>query len=370
MVRISDILKKKMRDSTPTSEIKPIPSIQPSQAMTPKESAQELTPQKFPDMQIAKVMKELKPDIERSKTLYSKAVQLANELLRSAAEGKPIELQSIKDLVGEVINCLVLGDKTFFNLFYQDYSAEDYLYNHMVNVMIMSVDVGLGLGCNKSQLAELGLAAFLHDIGMVTVRDIALQPRQLTEEEYNKIKEHPVYGVNILSKLKGFPQAIAHAIQEHHERINGGGYPKGLKDEEITEYARIIAVVDIYEALSHTRAYRKKYPLHKAIKDIISSGSLLFDNRVLKALIDKIGIYPVGSWVELNTNEICRITATNDEFPLRPGVSVIFDSGGNRLKETRTADLAKQFNLYVKRPLSDEEVLRKIKEEVKNEESH
>jgi HD-GYP domain-containing protein (c-di-GMP phosphodiesterase class II) len=369
MVRISDILKKKMQATPSQEQIKPISSIQPHQAIAPKESTQEVTPQKVPEMQIAKVMKELQPNIERSKAIYSKAIQLAKELLISAAEKKPIELQSIKDLVEELVNYLVLQDKTLLTLYYEDYSPQDYLYHHLVNVMIVSVEVGLGLGYNKSQLAELGLAAFLHDIGMVIVRDIALQPRQLTEEEYNKIKEHPVYGAGVLSKLKNFPLGIVYAVQEQHERINGKGYPKGLKDQEITEYARIIATVDVYEALTHTRAYRKKYSPHEAIKDLISSGNSLFDNRILKVLIDKIGIYPVGSWVELNTDEIGKVTTSNDEFPLRPVVNFLFDGEGERLKEPRTVDLSKQFNLFVKRPLSDEEVLRKIKEEVKDEKS-
>jgi HD-GYP domain-containing protein (c-di-GMP phosphodiesterase class II) len=362
MVRLSDILKKKMQATPSQEETKPIPPIHPNQTITPKESKQELTPQKHSEMQIAKVMKELQPNIERSKTLYSKAIQLVKELFITAAERKPIELQSIKDLVDEVINYLVLQKKTLLTFYYEDYPPEDYLYHHLVNVMIMSVEVGLGLGYNKSQLAELGLAAFLHDIGMVTVRDIALQPRQLTEEEYNKIKEHPVYGAGLLSKLKDFPHAIVFAIQEHHERINGKGYPKGLKDGEITEYARIIAAVDVYEALTHTRAYRKRYSTHEAIKDIISSGSSIFDSRILKVLIDKVGIYPVGSWVELNTNEIGKVTTSNDEFPLRPVVNLLFDSARNRLKESRLVDLAKQFNLFVKRPLSDEDILQKIKE--------
>ena len=343
------------------------PPLQLSKVMTPKESPETQKPQ---DMQIAKAMKELAPDIERSQALYAKGIQLVKELLVSAAEKKPIDLAVIKDLVAEMVNRLVLGDKALFTFFYDDYLPEDYLYNHMVNAMLMSVEVGLGLGYNKSQLDELGLAAFLHDIGMVSVSDIALQPRQLTEEEYNKIKEHPVYGAGLLSKLKDFPKILVSAIQEHHERINGKGYPKGLRDGEITEYARIIAVVDVYEALTHSRAYRKKNSTHEAIKDIISSGGLLFDNRVLKVLIGKVGIYPVGSWVELNTNEIGRVITTNDEFPLRPIANLLFDGEGNRLKEPRTVDLAKQFNLYVKRPLSDEEVLRKTKEEVSDEKSH
>jgi len=359
-----------MQDSIPAGETKSTSPIQTHQTVSKKEPTPEPNRKKPSQMQIAKVMKELQPNIERSNALRLMGIQLVKELLRNVAERKPIELQSIKDLVGEVINYFILQDKTLLSLFYEDYSPQDYLYHHLVNAMIMSVAVGLGLGYNKSQLAELGLAALLHDIGMVTVKDIALQPRRLTEEEYNKIKEHPVYGATVLSGVKDFPKAIVNAIQEQHERINGGGYPKGLKEAEITEYARIIAAVDVYEAFTHTRAYRGKYPPHEVIKDILSSGSSLFDNRILKVLIDKIGVYPVSSWVELNTNEIGRVITTNDEFPLRPVVNIFFDGGGNRLKEPRVVDLSKQYNLFVKGPLSDEEVLRKIKEEVKNEESY
>jgi HD-GYP domain-containing protein (c-di-GMP phosphodiesterase class II) len=385
MVRLSDILKKRILDSRSSEKAKPeekkepakeepieatpspqTPAIEVAKAMTPQESHEIPKPQ---DMQIAKAMKELRPDIERSKTLYSKGVHLIEDLLRAATEKKPIELQAIKDLVEEFVNGLVLQDKVLFSLFHEDYPPKDYLYNHMVNVMIMSLEVGLGLGYNKSQLDELGLAAFLHDIGMIKVNDIARQPRALSEEEFNQIKEHPVYGASILSQFKNFPQAIVYAVQEEHERFNGKGYPNGIKDGDISEYARIIATVDVYEALTHDRVYRKRYTLHEGIKEMLSSGSVLFDTRLLKILVDRVGIYPIGSWVELNTNEIGKVITINDELPLRPVVSVIFDSTGSRLEEPRVVNLVKQFNIFIKRPLSDEEVLEKVKEEVKDEES-
>lgn len=338
----------------PPSESQP---IEVAKAMTPQESQEKQKPQ---DMQIAKAMKEIVPDIERSKALYSKGVGLVKELLRNAAEKRLIELQAIikesKELVGEVVNWLILGDKTLYTFFYEDYSPDDYLCNHMVNVMSMSIGAGLKLGYNKSQLDELGLAAFLHDIGMVEVEDIALQPRLLTEEEFNQIKKHPVYGVDLLSQLKALSQAIVYAVREVHERFKGQGYPEGLKDDQISEFARIIGTVDVYEALTHNRVYRKSYLPHEAIKEMLSSGNLLFDTRVLKVLVDQVGIYPIGSWVELNTNEIGKVININDKLPLRPVVNLLFDSARKRLEDPRVVDLAKQFNLSIKNPLSDEEV--------------
>jgi HD-GYP domain-containing protein (c-di-GMP phosphodiesterase class II) len=335
------------------------PPLQLSKVMTPKESEGTQKPQ---DMQIAKAMKELAPDIERAKTLYAKGVQLVKGLLVSAAEKKPIDLAAIKDLVEEVVNFIVLGDKLLFTFFYDDYLPEDYLYNHMVNAMLMSIEVGLGLGYNKSQLAELGLAAFLHDMGMVAVRDIVSLPRSLTEEEFIQIKEHPAYGAGILSQIKNFPLAIVYAVQEEHERINGRGYPKGIKDGQINEYSRVLATVDVYEALTHSRAYRVKYSPHEAIKDMLSSGDSLFDARILKILINQVGIYPIGSWVELSTNEIGKVINVNDSSPLRPVVNIIFDSAGKRSEDPRVVDLTKQFNLFIKKPLSDKEVSHLTKE--------
>lgn len=365
MVRISDILKKKMRDSPVSREPDPPPSVEIAKAISQNK---ETSTEKSPEMQIAKAMKESQPKKEYSKNLYISGIQLAKDVLNSAKEAKPIDLIAIKGFVASIVDSLVLGDKELLNLFYEHH-PDNYIYSHIVNVLIMSVDLGLGLGYNKSKLNELGLAAFLHDIGMIKVEEIALQPRSLSEEEYNQIKEHPLYGTEILSKIKDLSSAVIYAAKEDHERWNGEGYPLGVKDGEISEYARIIATIDVYEALTHSRTYRKKYLPHEAIKDILTTDSALFDPIILRILISRIGIYPIGSWVELNTNEIGKVITTNDEYPLKPIVNVIFDNAGNRLEQPCAVNLAKQFNFFIKRPLTDEEVLRKIKEEVRDEES-
>jgi HD-GYP domain-containing protein (c-di-GMP phosphodiesterase class II) len=260
---------------------------------------------------------------------------------------------------------LALGDQTLLTIFGDSYSPEDYLSNHMVKVLIMAVEVGLGLGYNKSKLNELGLAAFLHDIGMIKIEEIALQPRALSEDEYSQIKEHPLYGVEILSQIKDIPDAVIYVVREEHERMNGKGYPSGMKNGEISEYARIIATADVYEALTHQRPHRKGYQPHEALKEMLTKDAVLFDSEILKVLVERVGIYPIGSWVELNTSEICKVIGTNDKLPLRPVLSLIFDSKGNRLPESRVVNLSNEPNLYVKNPLADEEIARKVKEEVK-----
>src|SRR3989339_1357973 len=313
-----------------------------------------------PAMQISLAMKEFEPDMERSKELYAKALKLARELLKKAQAKEPIGFKEIKSLSDEFVNYLVLGDKTLLNLFYDNYDPQEYLPHHMVNVMIMSISVGLGLRCNRSTVDELSLGAFLNDIGISEYLKLALQPRQLSAGEYNQIKDHISASVMILSSIKELPEAVIQAIKETHERMDGKGYPKGIKGEELSEYARIIAIADTYEAAIHSRVYRRSP--HEVIKEMLSSASGSFDGRVLKAFINLIGIYPAGSYVELNSAEIAKVISSNDNFPLRPMVHIIFDSNRKRLNEPRLINLAKQFNLYIKNQLSDEDVAKLTKE--------
>lgn len=378
MVRMSDIFKKPTARQAPdSSEAKPKgePSqkepqsqITPSQpdtqlpkAMTPKEQAET---EEYSSVRIARVMKATPLDKTRSQNLYLTGIQLIKEILTNADDLKPINLVQVEHWIGDIVDCLISADAGLLRLFYE-YTSENYLYSHMVNTTIMSGEVGLGLGYNKSQLNELGLASFLHDMGMIKVEKLAIQTRRLSEEEYNEIKNHPLYGADILSKIKDIAEPVIYVAKEEHERMNGTGYPNGLKDTEISEYARIVAIVDVYEALTHNRPYRKKTLPHEAMKELIASHPL-FDSAILKVLINKLGVYPVSSWVELNSNEIGKVMINNNEFPLRPVVDILFDATGNRLKGPRVINLAKQFNLFIKKSLIDDELASKIKEPIEN----
>lgn len=379
MVRLSDIFKlpKSIRPQEVKSKEAPAKEapaesseqeihahIPPKSAFIPKTAHEEQSEsEKTTDMHISRAMKETVTDKANYQKLYLTGMQLANMILANADELKPVNLVPVEAWVSEIANCLIFVDVELLRFFYGS-SADNYLHSHMVNTVIMAAEVGIGLGFNKSKLNELGLATFLHDIGMIKVADIAQQTKKLTEEEYSEIKNHPVYGEEILSKIKNIPEPIIYVVREEHERANGSGYPKGIKENEISEYARIVAIADVYEALTHDRPYRKKIFPHDAVKELIKNNTL-FDSVILKVFVNKVGVYPVSSWLELNTNEVGQVEVNNNENPLRPVVNILFDATGRRLKEPHVINLAKQFNIFIKRPLSDEDLAKELKDPIK-----
>ena len=190
---------------------------------------------------------------------------------------------------------------------------------------------------------------------MVKLQHIWSQPRKLSPEEMSEIRKHTVWGREILAKIAGISPLVAEVAHQHQERVNGEGYPKEIREEEIHEYAKLIAVIDVYEALTHERAYRKGCMPSEAIKMIMDGSKKLFSPRVVKALVEELSLYPIGSLVELNTNEVGRVIGANKGFPLRPRLRIITDSGGHRLERPKSVDLAKQISLHIKRAISEEE---------------
>lgn len=198
-------------------------------------------------------MKQVNLDDESAKNLYYKGIQIIKGLSEIIKAEKSLELAPVREFSRDVINLFILGDKTLLNFTEEEYSSSEYLFNHMVNVMVMSLCIGLKAKYNTSQLVDLAAAAFLHDIGLFKLEDIISQPRALSAEEFNCIKKHPEYSLGILSGANDISESTAQAILQHHERINGKGYPKGLKEEEICDYAKIIAIADIFEGQAHQR---------------------------------------------------------------------------------------------------------------------
>lgn len=371
MVRISDIFKRpNLPVSREVSEKKP--KDEPVEEKACAESKPEVLKPKSADIPlpkpagdkdqakveetvsvgIVKSASEASSDKDDSLELYLSGIHLAKEMFACANEPKLLNLSRIQKWLEEMNNRLVKLDTELLRLFYE-YSADNYLYINSVNTAIMCAEVGLGLGYDKFKLMELSLAGFLHDIGMIRIKEITNQARKLTEEEYRQVKKHSEFALEILTNIKNISELVIRAIGEEHERLNGSGYPKGLKGDQISEFARIIAVVDVYEALTHNRSYHKKVSPHDAVKDLIVNNPFL-DTDIVRILVNRVGVYPISSLVELNSNEIGKITMNNPGFPLRPVLRVIFDPKKNRLKNPHYVDLARQFNLFIKKDVTGE----------------
>lgn len=224
--------------------------------------------------------------------------------------------------------------------------AEDYLYRHSTNVYFLALGVGLEFGMDNLRLIDLGAGAFLHDIGLAGI-DERMKAAKLEKEEYDKIRQHANLGADMLARsTKEISQKVLNIIRQEHERADGSGYPNGLVADDITMLAQIVGLVDVYEALTHKRPYRPRYTPLEAL-DIILKNKKLFGPRIIKALINSIGVYPVGTLVLLSSKETGVVTVNHPDLLFRPVVSVISDPYGDELAEPKDIDLTAHPILYI-----------------------
>ena len=219
----------------------------------------------------------------------------------------------------------------------------DYILSHLINVMIYSMRIARKMSYSTEDLADIGLAAVLHDAGMFKISpDILAKPDRLTPEEAADVQKHTCTGGHILECYREqFPLLICVA-EQHHEREDGSGYPAGLIGSQVHEYAKIVALADTYEAMTHDRPHRKAISVRQLLD---SKDRLKFSREVMKAFLDAVQVYPIGCQVMLNTGSIGKVIDTNIDNPLKPIVQEEIDAQGKRVKDGRVLNLREQGNL-------------------------
>ncbi len=226
-----------------------------------------------------------------------------------------------------------------------------------MNVAILSMILGDELRMAKSEVVQLGLAGLLADIALAPLGDTVANSRKLTNKEYDEIRKHPLDAKRALAVISGLePGRIVPAIEQHHERLNGSGYPGGLRSGEIDLFAQVVGLADVYEALTHDRPHREKSLPYTVMKDLAGSMKDLFAAEPLRALIARLAIYPPGSYVMLTTGEVARVYTVNKNAPLRPVVDVVFDSQRKPAKRVARIDLKEHPTLYIRRPVDTAEL--------------
>jgi HD-GYP domain-containing protein (c-di-GMP phosphodiesterase class II) len=282
-----------------------------------------------------------------SEALYRWAQQELARILEAASGRHPWQVSTLRRAVAGMVKSLAASDDLLVHALEGGETYLD-LPRHMVNVAIFAIRIGQGTGLREEEISRLALAACLHDVGMVIVpRRIMEKPEALSPEEIALIRQHPEKGFRFLEALGPEYEWVAKVALQEHEREDGSGYPRGLKGDGIDEYAKIVGLADIYEALTHARPYQKRRSPYDVVKEIISAERRRFPDRILKGLIRGLSTFPVGSLVRLNSLEVARIVATNPAFPLRPVVEVIQGPRGERLTELRRVDLATNTLLYI-----------------------
>lgn len=252
-----------------------------------------------------------------------------DDMLAQAKMGKIIDTHSAKTLVAELANNIVENLDASMWLT-QLKSRDEYTAIHSLNVCVLSLTFGRSLGLSIHELEELGLGALLHDIGKMQVPlEILNKPGRLTTEEFEIMKSHPAKGYEMLLQDKTLSPEVLNIVRSHHERLNGQGYPDKLADTNISYFTRIVTIVDVYDAVTSDRVYHDGMTPHEALKKLYEWMPDNFDTELMQAFIKTIGIYPVGSVVELKTGHIGIVVRLNETHRLKPVVMLVL----NRHKE-------------------------------------
>lgn len=227
----------------------------------------------------------------------------------------------------ELIRTIMLeikDNKELLSILADMHVHDQYIFTHSYNVTLYSLAIGMELKLSQKQLEILGLGAILHDVGKIDVSlDVLLKPGKLTEEEYEEIKKHAECGFQILKGVGTIPLLVAHCAYQHHERNNGSGYPRGLHEKDIHYFGKIIAVADVFDAVTSNRIYRKAMLPHEGLEILYSGSGTLYDQEIVEAFRKSVAIYPVGLTVILNDKRVGIVSKQNTGVSDRPIVQII-----------------------------------------------
>lgn len=198
--------------------------------------------------------------------------------------------------------------------------SDEYTFKHSVDVATMSMIIGRQYGLNREEVHEIGVAGLLHDLGKSKIPlEVLNKPARLTDEEFALMKQHSLFGFQILKDRNQFSEGIMLGVLQHHEKLNGKGYPLGVTGEKIHKYAKIISVADVYDALVTERPYKSGFPKNEAVEMIMAmTGELDID--AMKSFLATVILYPVDSIVSLSNGEKAKVVENNRENAMRPKV--------------------------------------------------
>lgn len=225
---------------------------------------------------------------------------------------------------------------------------DTYYYVHSMDVCIYSLITARAMGLGYDEILTLGIGALLHDIGKSKVPEYILNKKgSLTENEFEEVKKHSREGHNLLKNISQINNDVRRIVLEHHERCDGSGYPNNLRDNQIDKLSKIVAVADIYDALTSDRVYKKKVLPHEAAEYLAAISRTQLDWEITKIFLENIAIYPKDCQVLLNTNEIGVVISSNHQVPLRPKLKILTDKERNPLEIPYEIDLSLKLSIFI-----------------------
>lgn len=282
----------------------------------------------------------VREEIIRAREVKKEASETIHKIMDDIRAGKNIKTEKALAIV-EKIDESISRNKDALFLLLRIRNKDTYTFSHSVSVGVLMMSFCKGLKLDRPQTIDIGMGAILHDIGKMKVPlEILNKPESLTDAEFAEIKKHAVYCVDILAKAKHLPPLAVHIASQHHERHDGTGYPRGLKGDEICLGGRMAAIVDVYDAITANRCYHAGMDPVEGLRKIYSWSKYHFQEDLAHRFIKCMGIYPIGTVVELESGLLGVVTDSTDML-LRPVVTAVYNKKKGWPISPRTIDLSK-----------------------------
>lgn len=293
-------------------------------------------PARYPDLV------SLEEELPQAQEIATNANALVENIMHDARFGHVFDSTAIKNSIAGMVQS-VLRNPDALLWFSQLKNKDTYTSEHSLRVCILALTFGRHLELPEPDLNMLGIGALLHDIGKVKIPiEILDKPDRLTAEEFELMKQHVPWGVDILSQTPGIPEAAIDVARFHHERYDGSGYTAGLKGEQINLFGQIGAIVDSYDDITSDRPYHQGMAPHDALRKIYEWRRKDFHEILVEQFIQCMGIYPIGSVVEMNTGSVGVVISANRARRLRPRIAMVLDPSKQRYQAPQIIDLIQE----------------------------
>ncbi len=234
--------------------------------------------------------------------------------------GKSFDVNLVNEVAQELVEQIVVNETPFAEMVRMK-AAENSILEHMVDVSILSIIIAKSLGMDKLDMRFLCFGTLVHDIGQFLIpREILNKPTQLNDSELKLIRKHPQFGYDILKNIDGVNKHALNITLQHHERLDGSGYPNGIKVNSIAHFSRIVAIADIYTAIIREKGYRRRLPIYEAGELLWAQAGITLDRSLTSAFLNSVVAFPIRSTVKLNNGVVAKVIAQNADFPMRPVV--------------------------------------------------
>lgn len=269
------------------------------------------------------------PSVRKLTEHRSAAVETLRKLYAKIEAGVDVSTDDFKPIIDDLIERLAKYPSRFTQLALLIPGRSDYLPDHAYSVAVLSMSIGANLKWNKEDVWQVGLASLLYDLGMLLVpQRIRVGASELSDMDRQRVNKHPLFTLSMLQHVADVPAVVKLAAMQHHERENGSGYPRGRRKEQISDYARVLAVADAFAATFQSRHYRKAKLPYVAMEETLRLASaMVFWTPACRALVQSAGLFPVGSYVKLSTGQRAHVIGSNAAQVDRPVIQPLDDSG-------------------------------------------